>query len=135
MNLDSHHPSNDNTSYQAKHLICMYASSKIRRAVMKEQRLSDLILTTLYIVFRLALGWGHTLFVSVAEQVTALFVAPFCSERKGERSNERGGLWLTICPLGWGLPESNRVCQVEKIEIKLLVLLVSCHVGDLPTEA
>lgn len=49
----------------------------------------------------------HTLFVYVAEQVTALFVAPFCSERKGESCNEQRGLWLTICQLGWGLPESS----------------------------
>lgn len=44
----------------------------------------------------------------VAEQVTALFVAPFCWERKGERSNESGCLWLAICPLRWGLP--GRTC-------------------------
>ncbi len=81
-----------------------------------------------------ALGWSHTLFVCVAEQVMALFVAPFCSERKGEHSNERGGLWLAICPLGWGLPESSGL-PGRKDGNKLLVLLVSCYVGDLPTEA
>lgn len=48
----------------------------------------------------------HSIICVDAEQVTALFVAPFCSERKGERSNERAGLWLAICPLGRGLPES-----------------------------
>lgn len=83
----------------------------------------------------LASNWdgGHTLSVCVAEQVTALFVAPFCSERKGERSNERGGLWLTICPLGRGMPESLGL-PGTKDGNKLLVLLVSCYVGDLPAE-
>lgn len=110
MNLDSHHPSNDNTSYQAKHLIFMYVSTsgddrtEAGRFILTFPVWDSEVERS---VFRGALGWGHTLFVSVAEQVTALFVAPFCSERKGERSNERGGLWLTICPLGWGLPEST----------------------------
>lgn len=78
------------------------------------------------------MGWDHTLFAFVAEQVTALFVAPFCSERKGEHSNERGGLWLTICPLGWELQESLGL-PGRKHGNKLVVLLVSCYVGDLPT--
>lgn len=71
---------------------------------------------------------GATFYLSVwPKQVTAPFVAPFGSERKGERSDERGGLWLTICPLGWGLPESPALQGRKDGNKGSLVMLVSCQ--------
>lgn len=75
--------------------------------------------------------WMVLASIGMAEQVTALFVAPFCSERKGELSNERRPVARHL-PTGPGVARDT--CQVEKMEISFLVLLISCYVDDLPSE-